>query len=74
MRNKKRYLILSRFPRSIPEGAEFLFQDEQGYVFRASLKATEILRSEAIFISGSMKKLKGRPKMLNQRSKHLKVG
>jgi len=74
MRNKKRYLVLSAFPRALPEGAEFLFQDDQGYVFRVSLKATEILRSEAVFISGSIKKLKVRPKVLNQSSKHSKVG
>ena len=74
MREKKRYLVLPSFPKSIPDGAEFLFQDEHGYVFRATLKATEILRSEAIFISGSMKKLKGRPKVLNQRSNHSRMG
>ena len=74
MRSKKRYLLLSTFPKSIPEDVDFLYQDEHGYVFRASLKATEALRSEAVFISGSMKKLRERAKVLNQRSKPSKVG
>ena len=70
MRTKKRYLVLPRYPATLPDGVEFLFQDNRGYVFRASLKATEILRPEADFISGSMKKVKARPKGLNQGTNH----
>jgi len=74
MRKKKRYLVLPSLPISCPEDAEFLFQEEQGYVFRASLKATEVLRAEANFVSGSIKKLKRRPKVLNLRSKKSRMG
>ncbi|HVB11639.1 MAG TPA: hypothetical protein VNE86_00800 [Nitrososphaerales archaeon] len=50
----------------MPDGAKFLFQNERGYVIKADLRSTEVLRKDAVLISGSIRKLK-QPKLLNRR-------
>ena len=67
MRNKKRNVVLESFPEKIPAEVEFLYQDKSGFVFRASPRAAESLKSDAVFVSGSMKKIKTRAKGLNPR-------
>lgn len=61
MRRKKRYLIFRVVPSDLPPSAEFLFQNEWGFVFRMDTKTAESLRKSAAMISGSIRKLKSRP-------------
>ena len=73
MKLKKRYLLMKSLPTELPYDAKFLFQNEYGFVIKASLKTTEILRKDAILISGSIKNLK-HPKALNSRIKKTITG
>jgi hypothetical protein len=66
MKTKKRYLLMKTMPKDLPPGAKFLFQNEFGFVVKADLRTSEILRAEAILISGSIRRLK-HPKVLNPR-------
>ncbi|MGI0092352.1 MAG: hypothetical protein ACREBS_11650 [Nitrososphaerales archaeon] len=58
MRAKKRYLLLHTLPKDLPKGSKFLFQNERGFVIKADLVATELLRKHAILVSGAIRKLK----------------
>jgi hypothetical protein len=58
MRRKKRYVLTRRYPRFLPDDAEFLFQDETGFVFRTSILGAERLRPEALLVTGTMKSLR----------------
>lgn len=59
-RRKKRYVLLNSYPETIPENTDFLYQDSHGFLFKTTLHGAEQLREQAIFVSGSMKKLKKR--------------
>jgi hypothetical protein len=59
MRRKKRYAVFRSIPEDLPSDAEFLFQNERGYVFRMDPKTSERLRKTADLISGSIWKVKG---------------
>ncbi len=56
MRQKKRYVRLKEFRSD--EELVFLFQDQDGYVFKTSPRSAQKLRASALLISGSIKKLK----------------
>lgn len=59
MRPKKRYVLTTDFPRKLPEGWNFLYQDSGGYVFKVSLDALESLEGEwIVFKSGAIRKIK----------------
>jgi hypothetical protein len=58
MKRKKRYAIFRSVPENIPQEAEFLFQNESGYVFRMDPKTAEKIRKNADLISGSIRKVK----------------
>ncbi len=58
MRRKKRYAIFRSVPENLPPDAEFLFQNERGYVFRMDPKTAEQIRKKADLISGSISKVK----------------
>ena len=64
MKVKKRYLLMKHMPVELPSDAKYLFQNEFGFVIKAGLESTEILRKDAILVSGSIRKLK-HPKALN---------
>lgn len=68
MKPKKRYVLLKSLPRELPVGSRFLFQNELGYVIKADLRSTNILRKEAMLVSGSIRKLK-HPQFLNRRTR-----
>ena len=59
MRKRKRYIRLKRYTQDLPLGTDFLFQDENGFVFRSTIEGAKALREEATLISGSIRKLKG---------------
>jgi hypothetical protein len=58
MRQKKRYILLKDYPEELPENSKFLFQNSLGYVIKTDLKGAELLRKDALQISGSIWKLK----------------
>lgn len=67
MRQKKRYVLLREYPEEVPNNSKFLFQNSSGYVFKTDLKGAELLRKNAIMISGSIWKVKSHPKALYPR-------
>ncbi len=74
MRQKKRYILLKNYPEELPENSKFLFQNSFGYVIKTDLKGAELLRKDAVRISGSIWKLKDHPKLLYPRKTGKKVG
>jgi hypothetical protein len=59
MRAKKRYILTRTYPRNLPDGCEFLYQDRTGFVFKVPLEAIDDLSSsEVILKSGSVRKIK----------------
>jgi len=64
MRAKKRYVLLKSFPRELPPNSKFLFQNRRGFIVKTDLRGAELLRKEAVLISGSVWKLK-EPQLLN---------
>jgi hypothetical protein len=73
MRAKKRYLLLKNHHIDLPTGARYLFQNQLGYVVKADLEATKLLKKDATLISGSIRKLK-HPKALNLGKKKKVMG
>lgn len=73
MKVKKRYLLMKSLPDELPSDAKYLFQNEYGFVIKAGLESTKILRKDAILVSGSIKKLK-HPKALNSRTRKIDAG
>ena len=73
MRAKKRYVLLKNYPKQMPENSKFLFQNSRGFVVKADLKGAEMLRKDAILISGSVWKLK-QPKVLYSKKDSSNVG
>jgi hypothetical protein len=59
VRRKKRYLIFPSYPKDLPGDAEFLFQNEHGYVFRMTATSAETMKKEAYLSSGAIRKIKG---------------
>jgi hypothetical protein len=76
MRSKKRYVLVKSFPREMPEDSKFLFQNERGFIIKTDMKGAELLRPNALLISGSIWKLKTerQPKVLYSRKVQKKNG
>lgn len=66
MRQKKRYMLFDSLPKQLPEGAEFLFQNNSGYVIKADLRTAHQIKQNCSLVSGSIRRLK-HPKLLNRR-------
>jgi hypothetical protein len=58
LRKKKRYALLKTVPLKLLKKAEFIFQNEQGFVYRVDPKTAESLRAYALVLSGSIRKIK----------------
>ncbi|MDG6996295.1 MAG: hypothetical protein JRN52_10265 [Nitrososphaerota archaeon] len=73
MRQKKRYLLLKSLPQDLPSSVKFLFQNEFGYVVKADLKTAQLLKADAILVSGCIQNVK-HPQGLNRRKSHDNIG
>jgi hypothetical protein len=73
MRAKKRYVLLKNFPKQMPANSKFLFQNSRGFIVKTDLKGADLLRKEAILISGSVWKLK-QPKLLYPKKVQVNTG
>jgi len=75
VRPKKRYVLLNTYPQHLPQNSKFLFQNSRGYVIKTDLNGADLLRKEALLISGSIWKLKTvQPKVLYPRKAQKKNG
>ncbi len=59
MKRKKRYVLLKDPSPALAEGGKILFRSKDGYVVKVSIKCAEHLRPRALYITGSIRKLKG---------------
>jgi hypothetical protein len=73
VKQKKRYILLKSLPTDLPKNAKFLFQNERGYVVKTDPKTAEIMKHEAVLVSGCIKNVK-HPKVLNRRNANSNVG
>jgi hypothetical protein len=73
MRDKKRYVLLRDFPSELPPKSKFLFQNSRGFIVKTDLRGAQLLKSEAVLISGSIWKLK-EPQLLNPSKKKKTLG
>jgi hypothetical protein len=64
MRAKKRYILLKNYPMELPPNSKFLFQNRRGFVVKTTIEGAQILKKQAILVSGSIWKLK-EPQLLN---------
>ena len=58
MRRKKRYALLKNIANELDERYEFIFQTKDGYTYKVDPKTAANLRSRALLISGSIRKIK----------------
>jgi hypothetical protein len=64
MRAKKRYVLLKNYPQQLPPNSKFLFQNRRGFVVKTTIEGAQLLKKQALLVSGSIWKLKD-PQLLN---------